>query len=94
MPEHPEEVLVQVRAAARLGLKNVVCAVRSNTAMPSTAISTGAASSWRIAVETTAQQKIGRRDHVSPGARIVMIVASMFSPSRHIDTPTSAKNTR
>ena len=61
--------------------------------MPSTATSTGAASTIRIAVERTPQQKIGSRDHVSPGARMVTIVAIMFSPSRHIEMPTSAKKT-
>ena len=74
-------------------MKNVVCAVRSSIAIPSTAISTGAASSWSTAVESTPQQKIGRRDQVRPGARMVTIVAIMFSPRRHIEMPTSAKKT-
>ena len=74
-------------------MKNVVCAVRSSIAIPSTAISTGAASTFRIAVERTPQQKIGSRDQVRPGARIVTIVAIRFSPSRHIETPTRAKKT-
>ena len=74
-------------------MKNVVCAVRSSIAIESTAISTGAASSIRTAVESTPQKKIGRRDQVSPGARMVTIVAIMFSPSSVIEMPTSAKKT-
>ena len=74
-------------------MKNVVCAVRSSIAIPSVAISTGAASSIRLAVASTPQQKIGSRDQVRPGARIVTIVAIMFRPSRHIEMPTRAKKT-
>ena len=44
-----------------------------------------------MAVASTDQTKIGRRDQVMPGARMVMIVTSRLSPSRHIDRPTSAK---
>ena len=62
--------------------KNAVWTVRSSVAISSVAISTGAASSISSAVETTPQTKIGRRLHVIPGARIVMTVASMLSPSR------------
>ena len=54
-------------------------------------MSTGAASTISTAVETTPQTKIGRRVHVSPGARIVTIVASMLTPSSVIEMPTSAK---
>ena len=76
-----------------LGMKKVVWAVRSSIAIESAAISTGAASSISDAVESTPQQKIGRRDHVSPGARMVTIVAIMFRPSSVIESPTSAKKT-
>ena len=55
------------------------------------AISTGAASTISTEVASTDQTKIGRRDQVSPGARMVMIVAIMFSPSSVIEIPTSAK---
>ena len=72
-------------------MKKLVCAVRSNSAIASAAISTGAASTIRAAVESTPQTKIGSRDHVSPGARMVTIVAIMFSPSSVIEMPTSAK---
>ena len=74
-------------------MKKPVCAVRSSTAIASVAISTGAASTIRTAVASTPQTKIGSRDHVIPGARIVMIVAIMFSPSSVIERPTSAKKT-
>ena len=37
------------------------------------------------------QQKIGSRRQVSPGARMVTIVAIMLSPSRVIESPTRAK---
>ena len=60
--------------------------------MNSDAANIGEASSIRIAVDTTAQTKIGSRVHVIPGARMVMIVASRLNPSSVIDTPTSAKN--
>ena len=39
----------------------------------------------------TPQMKIGSRNQVIPGARIVITVAIRFSPSRHIEIPTSAK---
>ena len=66
---------------------------RSSAAIASVAISIGAASTISTEVANTDHTKIGRRDQVSPGARIVMIVAIMFSPSRHMDRPTSAKKT-
>ncbi len=59
--------------------------------MASVATSTGAASTISTAVERTPQTKIGSRVQVSPGARIVRIVAIMFRPSRVIEMPTSAK---
>ncbi len=65
--------------------------VRSSAAIESVAISIGAESTISTEVASTDQTKIGRRDQVSPGARSVMIVAIMFSPSRHIEMPTSAK---
>ncbi len=73
-------------------MKNEVLIVRSNAAIDSVATSIGAASTIRIAVANTDHTKIGSRDQVMPGARSVMIVAIMFSPSRHIEIPTSAKN--
>ena len=72
-------------------MKKLVCAVRSSSPIPSAAISTGAASTISTAVEMTPQTKIGSRVHVSPGARMVTIVAIMFSPSSVIEMPTSAK---
>ena len=65
--------------------------VRSSAAIPSVAISIGAASTISTEVASTDHTKIGRRDQVRPGARRVMIVASMFRPRSAIDTPTSAK---
>jgi len=41
----------------------------------------------------TAQTKIGSRDQVIPGARIVTTVAIMFNPSKHIEIPTRTKKT-
>ncbi len=72
-------------------MKNVVCAVRSRIPIPSTATSTGEASTISTAVETTPQMKIGSRNQVIPGARIVIVVTIRFRPSRHIEIPTSAK---
>ena len=60
--------------------------------MKSVEISTGAASTISTDVETMPQTKIGSLLHVSPGARIVITVASMFRPSSVIEMPTSAKN--
>ncbi len=73
------------------GMKKLVPIVRSSAAISRVAISVGAASTIRIEVANVAHTKIGSRDHVSPGARIVMMVAIMFRPSRVIDTPTRAK---
>ncbi len=64
---------------------------RSSADISSAAISVGAAKTIRIAVPITAHTKIGRRDQVMPGARIVTTVAIMFRPSSVIDSPTSAK---
>ena len=61
--------------------------------MASAAISIGAARNISAQVASTAQQKIGSRVQVMPGARIAMIVTAMFSPSSIIEMPTSAKNT-
>ena len=77
------------RAAAT---KKPVCTVRSNAAIVSAQIRTGAASSIRQAVEIAPQTKIGSRPQVIPGARIVITVASMFSPNSVIESPTRAKN--
>ena len=60
--------------------------------MKSVEISTGAASTMSTDVETRPHTKIGSRLQESPGARIVITVASMFRPSSVIDSPTSAKN--
>ncbi len=73
-------------------MKNDVLIVRSSADIDSVATSVGAARTISTEVPKTAHTKIGRRDQVSPGARMVMIVAIMFSPSRHIDMPTRAKN--
>src|SRR5260370_39327516 len=72
-------------------MKNVVCAVRSSSAIPSVAISTGAASTISADVVSTPQTKIGSRVHVRHGARMGTIVAIMLSPSSVIEMPTSAK---
>ncbi len=92
MAEDPEQVLEQVGAAAVAGDEEGGLR-RCGRAPPisSVAISIGAASSISTAVASTLQTKIGSRDQVMPGARIVMIVASRLKPSRHIETPTSAK---
>ncbi len=73
-------------------MKNEVPIERSRAAISSVPISIGAERTISTAVTNAAQQKIGRRDHVTPGARIVTIVAIMFMPSRTIEIPTSAKN--
>ena len=65
--------------------------VRSIAAIVSVATSIGAASTISTAVANTDQTKIGSRDQVSPGARMVTIVAIMFSPNSDIEMPTSAK---
>ena len=59
--------------------------MRSSAAINSVAISIGAASTIRIEVANTDHTKIGSRDQVIPGARIVMIVAIMFRPSSAIE---------
>ena len=65
--------------------------MRSNAPISSAAMSIGAASIISSAVASTLHTKIGRRFQVIPGARMVMMVTIRFKPSRHIDTPTSAK---
>ncbi len=65
--------------------------MRSSAAISSVAISIGAERTISTEVASTDQTKIGRRDQVRPGARMVMIVAIMFSPSSAIEMPTSAK---
>ena len=57
----------------------------------STAISTGAASTIRPEVLSAPQQKMGSRPQVSPGARIVTIVAIRLSPRSVIEIPTRMK---
>ena len=54
--------------------------------------STGAASTFSTEVATMLQTKIGSRPQVSPGARIVITVASMLNARSVIEMPTSAKN--
>ena len=72
-------------------MKNEVLIVRSSAAIDSVAISIGAASTIRIEVANTDHTKIGSRAQLNPGARIVMIVTIMFSPSSAIEIPTRAK---
>src|SRR5258708_18732243 len=74
-----------------LTMKKEVLIVRSIAAIKSAPISIGAANTIRTEVASTDHTKIGSRDHVIPGARWATIVAIMFKPSRHIETPTSAK---
>ena len=64
-------------------------ALRSSSSISSVAISTGDASTIRIEVESTPQTKIGSRPHVSPGARMVRIVASRLRPFRQSEIPIS-----
>jgi hypothetical protein len=73
-------------------MKKAVCAVRSSAAISRAATSIGAASSIRTPVANVPHTKIGSRDQVIPGARIVMIVTIRLRPSKHIEMPTSAKN--
>jgi hypothetical protein len=70
-------------------MKNDVFALRSSISIRSAAIRTGDASTIRIEVESTPQTKIGRRPHVSPGARKVRIVARRFRPFRQSEIPIS-----
>ncbi len=72
-------------------MKKLVPIVLSSAAIASVAISIGAASTISTEVANVAHTKIGSRDQVRPGARMVMIVAIMFSPSSVIEMPTSAK---
>ena len=65
--------------------------MRSLAAISSAAISIGAASSINHAVAYAPHTKIGSRDQVIPGARIVVIVTTRLNPNRHIESPTSAK---
>ena len=48
--------------------------MRSKSSMPSAAVSTGSASSRRMAVMNSAQIVSGMRNQVMPGARMLMIV--------------------
>ncbi len=64
-----------------LARKKDVFAVRSMSTIAIVATSTGAASTIRIEVDSTPQTKIGRRDQLIPGARIVKIVASRLIPT-------------
>ena len=91
MPEHPEQVLEQIGAPALAGDEEGRLSVRSIAAISSVAISVGAASSISPEVASTDHTKIGRRDQVMPGARIVTIVAIRLKPSSVIERPTSAK---
>ena len=59
--------------------------------MKSVEMRTGAASSMSTDVVIAPHTKIGSRLHESPGARIVITVASMLSPSSIIERPTRAK---
>ena len=59
--------------------------------MRRTAARTGAARTIRLQVDSTPQQKIGSRPQVSPGARIVTIVAIRLTPRSVIEIPTRTK---
>ena len=61
--------------------------------MISAASSTGAASTARTDVVTMPQTKIGSRFQVIPGARIVITVAIMFTPTSASEIPISANDT-
>ena len=57
-------------------------------------MSAGAASSPRNEVTKTPHTKIGIRVKAIPGARLVMIVAIMFTPDRHDGQPDQGKAIR
>ena len=60
---------------------------RSAAAASSAAASTGKAMRTRIDVTSVFQVKIGMRNMVMPGARMVMIVVMKFTPPRMVPKP-------
>ena len=76
------------------GMKNEVAAVRSSTCISTAASSIGGPSSISTEVVSMLHTKIGRRDHVMPGARWLNTVTSMLSAFRIMPMPTSAKANR
>ncbi len=56
------------------GLKKCVPAMRSKSSMPSAAVRTGSASNSSTAVTKRDQMTSGSRNHVMPGARMLMMV--------------------
>ena len=77
VPEEPEQVLPEDDAAVG-GVVDVRPKTRSAAAARIAAASTGNAMSTRIDVTSVFQVKIGIRNIVMPGARIVMIVVMKF----------------
>ena len=67
--------------------------MRSSAVMNSAANRTGAARTASTDVVSTPHTKIGSRFHVSPGARWVITVAIMFSPTSASEIPISANET-
>jgi hypothetical protein len=55
------------------------------------AVSTGVASRISVAVTSTVQAKIGIRNRVMPGARILKMVVMKFTAPRIEAVPTSAR---
>ena len=91
VPEHPEQVLEQVGAAALPGDVEGGLHGAVNRAHQQRRDQHRCRQHHQHAVASTLHTKIGSRDQVIPGARIVMIVTIRLKPSRHIDSPTSAK---
>ena len=68
--------------------------VRSSVVMMRAASRTGAASTARIDVVTSPQTKIGMRFQVMPGARMVITVVMMLTPTSASEIPISANENR
>ena len=92
VPEDPEQVLVQVRAAAGAARKNVVCAVRSSALHRQRREEHGRREHHQHRRSRACpRRRSAAASRSGPGARMVRIVAIMFRPSSVIEMPTSAK---
>jgi hypothetical protein len=90
MPEEPEQVLPQDRAAVG-GVEDLRTERRSTSSESNAAASTGNASSTSRDVTKMFQLKIGIRNMVMPGARMVNTVVMKLTPPRIVPSPDSAR---
>ena len=86
MAEEPEQVLPQDRPAV-LGVEDVRAELSVGEQRQQRGGSTGNAISTRIAVSRMFQVKIGIRNIVMPGARMVKIVVMKLTPPRMVPRP-------